>query len=215
MQHNRLLPYSGMGSLRAPAPEDLPILFYSLRELSADPELSTKIADLINACWTKHKGFQNKPRFANTAELWEMLGEDGICAVAMSGTEMVGSASLRSWRPDGVVDEALRRERPLDAELVDQGLSYEVKAVVTLDSPISRGRGLSGFMIQALLSQVQRRHHGEEILFWLQIAEEQNGSYWRRRGGYEQVGPVEIKPQGTWGALKDFEFLTMVQRMPA
>jgi hypothetical protein len=204
-----------MGSLQPSAPEDLPIVFYSPQKLRTDLELSNRIADLINACWTKHKGFQNKPRFENTVELWEMLGEDGICAVAIAGKEMVGSASLRSWRPDGVVDDALRRERPRDAELVDRGLTYEVKAIVTLDSPMSRGRGLSGVMIQGLLSQVQKRHRGEDVLFWLQIAEEQNGPYWRRRGGYEQVGPVEIKPKGTWGALRDFEFLTMVQRMPA
>lgn len=190
------------------------IIIYTKSDLQANTTLNNTIVDVINACFRKHVAFRGKLRFEDPSELADELGSEGLCAVAYLQDDILGSASIRQWRPaaGGVVDKALH-EQPSDLKLAQAGLSYEAKAIVTVDSPLSRGKGLAGTMIQALVEKVQQRHPGEELLLWLQLGEEQNGPYWRRRG-YERVGPVEIKPKGTWGSTHDFEFCTMVRRIP-
>lgn len=201
------------------------IKIYTSADLQADPHLNNSIVDVVNAAFTRHASFNSKLRFEYPEKLVEQIGTDGLCAVAYSGDSqdsssatMLGTASLRHWHPTpgGVVDDALREDRPAaDLKLVEAGLSYELKAIATVDGPESRGKGLAGVMTQTLLEYVQeKRHQGRDVLLWLQLSEEQNGDYWRRRG-YEQVGPVEVMPKGTWGATHDFEFLTMVKRMQA
>lgn len=199
-----------------PTMSQIDIRIYTSAELRAEPRLNASIVDVINAAFGKHEKWNGKLRFEAADELPAQIGGDGLCAVARSGDSMLGTACLKRWRPDagGVVDQALQ-ERPSDVKLADAGLSYEVKAVTTVDGPESRGKGLAGVMIQALLEHVwKNRHPGKEMLLWLQLSEELNGAYWRRRG-YEQIGPVEVKPKGTWGSSHDFEFLTMVKRVPA
>lgn len=199
-----------------PGSSRIDIAIYTSAELRADAQLNASIVNVINVAFSRHADFNGKLRFEDADELPQQIGVDGLCAVARSGDAILGTASFKRWRPvaGGAVDEALR-EHPEDLKLADAGLSYEVKAVATVDSPESRGRGLAGVMIQALLEQVQReRHPRKDILLWLQLSEEQNGAYWRRRG-YEQIGPLEVLPKGTWGSTHDFEFLTMVKRMPS
>lgn len=189
------------------------IAVYTVADLQADPQFNESLVRTINIAFDRHKAFNGKPRFENAAELPQQIGPDGLCAVASAGDSLLGTASFRCWRPSGVVNQALQ-QRPLDLKLADAGLSYEVKAIATVDGPISRGKGLASAMIQTLLKKMQDRHPGQDLLLWLQLSEEQNGEYWRRRG-YEQVGPVEIMCKGTWGSSHDFEFVTMVKRIPA
>ena len=193
----------------------IPITIYTAAELEADPELNRTLVNIINGAFASHKNFKSdKPRFEHENELCQTIGNDGICAVARSAGTIVGSAGLRTWRPQagGVVDDAFRT-RPEDLKLADNGLSYELKAISTVNAPEWRGKGLAGVLTQALVRKVQEdRHPGKDILLWVQLSEAQNGAYWRRRG-YEQVGPVEIMPKGTWGSYHDFEFLTMVKRI--
>jgi GNAT superfamily N-acetyltransferase len=198
----------------APTDNSIDIIVYTQSDLQANPTLNSCVVDVINKAFQKHASFRSKPRFEHASELPTQLGTDGLCAVARLQDRLLGSASLCTWRPTagGVVDEAFR-ERTADLELADAGLSYEAKAIGTVDEPLARGKGIAGIMMQALLEQVQARHPGEDLLLWIQLSEEHNGAYWRRRG-YEQVGPVEIKPKGTWGSPKPFEFCTMVKRIP-
>ncbi|ETN40597.1 uncharacterized protein HMPREF1541_04874 [Cyphellophora europaea CBS 101466] len=209
-------------STSSPSPSsssnDIQITIHTSASLDSNPKLLHSLVSAINTAFARHSAWNGTPRFHTPSELPTELGPDsGLCAIAHSGPTILGSASLRQWRPqaNGAVDAALR-SMPQDLKLADAGQSYEVKAVITVDTPRARGKGLAGLMIQALLEKVQReRHGGKEVLLWIQLAEEQNGEYWRRRGGFERVGPVEMMPKGTWGCTHEFEFLTMVRRVPA
>lgn len=189
---------------------------YTATELMASRDDLNDIINLVNLAYMRndHIGFSG-PRFRGNDEFLAMLGADGLCSVICSEETVLATSSLLPWRPqeDGVVIEALQEHRPNDHSLVQKGLSYELKAVATADTPESRGRGLVETCINELALTLSIRHRGDStLLLWVQILEDQNGGYWRRRG-YEQVGPIETKPKGTWGSIKDFQFTTLVKRI--
>ncbi|KPI36946.1 uncharacterized protein AB675_6064 [Cyphellophora attinorum] len=207
-----------MGSLSPPS-SDVSVAFYSRDDLRADPTVTKAIFDLINLAFMVHSqtiGFHKKePRFWNTDEMLEMVGPNGVLAAASINGQLVASSSFVPWRPTpgGNVDQALKRDRPKDYALLEQGgPSYEVKAVVTLQGPTTSRQGLAGVVNEALLKHVDQRHPGQDVLLWIGIAEAQAGPYWRRRG-YERVGDIEIKPTGTWGSDHPFEYMTCIKRV--
>jgi hypothetical protein len=188
---------------------------YTAAELRALPNLLFDVFCAINDAFDKHSSSGiDSPRFIQSGELVDLLGKEGLCAIIHSNDSILASASVIPWRPDkgGIVDSALKA-RPDDLVLVDKSLSYEVKAAITADTPESRGRGLVSVCIESLVSRFFTIHRGEsELLLWVHLAEIQNGLYWRRRG-YEQIGPTEIKPKGTWESKIDFEHSTLLKRV--
>lgn len=193
------------------------VAVHTAADLQARRQDLERIVNAINLAFTKmsNAGFEG-PRFPISTDLLTMLGPHGLCAVVCSASGAVlASASSIPWRPDHgeVIENALKRDFPDEHGLVDKGLSYQVKAVVTAATPDARSKGLAGLCIQALVSRLSTQHPGEsELLLWILLAEDQNGNYWRRRG-YEQVGPVEIKPKGMWGSANDFKFATLVKKV--
>jgi hypothetical protein len=197
------------------APSPLRVTIYTSAELRALPDLLHDAFLTINAAFDKHAiASIDSPRFTQSNEIIEMLGTEGLCAFVHSESDIVASASVVPWQPEaGGTIEAALRSRPDDAVLVDKRLSYEINAAMTADTPESRGRGLVSVCIEALVARVFTVRSGEsELLLWVHLAEIQNGAYWRRRG-YEQIGPTEMKPKGTWGSEIDFELSTLVKRV--
>ena len=196
--------------------QPMDVIIYTATDLQASQSLLHEIVRAINLAFTKETALKcTEPRFISDDQLLSTLGPDGLCAVARSNTGIMASASVVPWQPSsgGVVDWALRDSRPSDAALVDRGLSYELKAVITANTPESRGKGLVDLCTNALVSRLKQRHDDPDaLLLWIQLAETENGAYWHRRG-YEQVGPVEMKPKGTWGSENDFRFATSVKRI--
>lgn len=204
-------------------PPDYEVVIYTASDLRAAPVELGAVVAAINLAFARHEtaGFHG-PRFAADADLLTMLGTHGICAVLRPspssglGQDVVrATGSAIPWRPQrgGEVEDALKAERPDEFRLVKRNLSYEVKAVVTTASPDTRGKGLAGLCVDALVQHLAAQHPGEsELVLWIQLAENQNGPYWRRRG-YEQVGGVEVKPKGMWGSERDFEFATLVKKV--
>ncbi|KAM3077917.1 hypothetical protein ACMFMF_004332 [Clarireedia jacksonii] len=192
------------------------ISIYTGEELNASPKVLHDVVHAINLAFSKHQstGF-DPPRFANTDELLEMLGSEGLCAVIRFNVTILASASIIPWspHPDSVVAQTLSEQRPKDSLLISRGLSYEIKTAITADTPEARGKGLVGACIQELVARL-RGSGDDEMLLWVQTVEDQNGPYWRRRG-YELVGPVEIKEKGMWGSTKEFRFATLVKRVSA
>jgi hypothetical protein len=188
-------------------------VIYTSKDLSTLPETLDDLFRIINLSFTQHRDHFETPRFTNAEEFLELLGPDGICAVVRLDTRIVASASAVPWHPDvgGSVYRTLKDERPNDFLLVEQGLSYELKAAVTADAPESRRKGLVERCIGELIARVADRHAGERrLLLWVQVAEDLNGAYWRRRG-FEQVGPIEVRLKGSWGSSRDFNFATLVK----
>ncbi|KAM3069232.1 hypothetical protein ACMFMG_010747 [Clarireedia jacksonii] len=207
----QLTPQKSSGSSTA---RDISI--YTGEELNASPKVLHDVVHAINLAFSKHQstGF-DPPRFANTDELLEMLGSEGLCAVIRFNVTILASASIIPWspHPDSVVAQTLSEQRPKDSLLISRGLSYEIKTAITADTPEARGKGLVGACIQELVARL-RGSGDDEMLLWVQTVEDQNGPYWRRRG-YELVGPVEIKEKGMWGSTKEFRFATLVKRVSA
>lgn len=189
---------------------------YTAVELKESPNILQDVLRVINLAFTEREslGFKG-PRFANHDQLLKMLGPAGLCAVVRSQHIILAACSVIPWRPheDGVVNKAMKETRPNNFVLVEKGLSYEVKAVATANAPESRGRGLVGMCVRELVSRLFVRHPGEStLLLWIQLAEDQSGPYWRKRG-YEQVGHTEMMPKGTWESTRDFQFSTLVKRV--
>lgn len=110
------------------------ITFHTAKDLEADPRLNRQLIDVINVAYSSYETFRSdKLRFTEQNGLWDTIGADGICAVAWVKNAIGGTASLIPWRPQrgGMVDEALRTERPGDYVLAEEGLSYEIKAIST------------------------------------------------------------------------------------
>jgi hypothetical protein len=196
--------------------QSIVIEVYTAKQLKDSPTTLDEAVKVINLAFRKmwDQGFEH-PRFNNTNQLLEALGPEGMCAVARQNDQIIASASIVPWQPDaaGVVYQALQQDRPDDFALMTQGMSYELKAASTLNTPASRGKGLVGMCTTELVSRLHDRHSDvSRALLWVQIADDQNGAYWRRRG-YEQVGPVEIKPKGLWASVRDFNFVTLVKHI--
>ena len=94
-------------------------------------------------------------------------------------------------------DLALQQDADL-LTLVNQGLSWQIKCVAGRADPLYAGKGLAGQCIAALQQEVQRANGGKEFAEWIDLSEEQNGAYWRRRG-FVAVGESELMPRGDVG----------------
>jgi hypothetical protein len=194
--------------------QPIAIEVYTAEQLQKLPEILSETLKVINLAFLRMwaAGFE-APRFDSTDQLLDMLVPGGLCAVCRLDKRIVASLSIIPWQPDGAVYSALEQERPADFRLLGQGLSYEVRAAVTLDTPASRGKGLIQHCIEELVLRLRERHSGNSCcLLWAGMAEDQNGAYWRRRG-FEQIGPAEIKPKGLWGSVRDFEYVTLVKNV--
>ena len=206
-----------MGSL-SPASPEVSTSFYNREDFQNNPRLTQEVVDVINTAFRTHSeniGFhKHEDRFSTPAGLPEMLGPHGICAVARIDNIIGATGALIPWRPKvgGIIDDALKLDRPDDFALAETGNSYEVKTVTTVEGPTTARKGLASRIVDALIVEGDKRHPGEDVLLWVQIAEEQAGPYWRKRG-YERVGPIEIKPAGTWSSENPFQFLTLVKRV--
>lgn len=195
---------------------ELSISFYTATDLQAEPAIAQELMDLVNLGFATHVNFhRDEPRFREVNEVSKMLGAEGLMAAGRINGSIGVCAALIPWRPapGGIVDQAFMRDRPDDYKLTEQGLSYEVKTVITdKRSVLASRRGLASALVSALVAKSNHRHPGQDVLLWVQAAEEQAGPYWRRRG-YEQVGPVERKPKGFWSSPIPFDFLTLVKRV--
>jgi hypothetical protein len=189
------------------------ITIYTGTELNALPKVLHDVVQAINLAFSRHESFFPKPRFFNPDELLEMLGPEGRCAVIHSHNSILASACIIPWSPPvgTAVAQALEQHRPNDALLVAKGRSYEIKTVITADTPEAKGKGLIGPCIEELVGRV-RRPGESELLIWVRAVEHLNGAYWRRRG-YELVGELEIKGKGSWNSVSEFEYATMAKRI--
>ncbi|RMZ78960.1 hypothetical protein DV737_g3725, partial [Chaetothyriales sp. CBS 132003] len=190
----------------------------SLAELADDPVLLHELVDAINTAFRGQENFpSDRLRYQYDSEMVDESSGDRLCAVMRLEGKIIATASVEQCRPaaGGPVDLALKTTRPSDFLLAEEGLIWEVKAVATMDSPETRGRGLAGQCIVALQHEIVSHNslaREKGLLLWIQTIEKQNGIYWRRRG-YELVGQSELKPAGTWGATSGFWHSTLVKRL--
>jgi hypothetical protein len=191
-----------------------------LSDLASDPDLLHNLVSIINKAFrAPRSAFQSsRVRFEYDEEIIEQIGSDALCAIMALDGRIIASACLKQCRPprEGIIEAALKQERPDDYELTyEVGLSWEVKAVVTVDEPLTRSMGLASRCVDALLDQVMTKYplsKSKGLLLWVHVIEIQAGAYWRRRG-YEPVGPSELKKKGTFGSFADFWYTTLCKRM--
>ena len=190
-----------------------PITIYSTSHLRNNTALMTSLTHLINEAYAKHTAWNSVPRISDTNRFLDQLGSDGFCAIMTDGHRLICTASYAHWRPaaGSVPDLALQQDVDL-LTLIDQGLSWQVKAVDGRADPLYAGKGLAGQCIAALQQEAQRANGGKGFAEWIDLSEEQNGAYWRR-SGFVAVGESELMPRGTWGSEKDFWYTTMVRRI--
>jgi hypothetical protein len=199
---------------------DFQITTHRLSDLASNPNsLHTLVSMINNAFRTSGAAFQSsRLRFESDSEMIEQIGPDALCAIMTLDGRVVASACLKAWRPPqgSLVDASLKEDRPDDYALLSEpGLSWEVKAVVTVDEPLTRGKGLAGRCVDVLLAQITTQYplsRSKCLLLWVQVIEIQAGAYWRRMG-YEPVGPSELKPKGTFGSFADFWYTTLCKRI--
>jgi hypothetical protein len=199
---------------------DFQITTHRLSDLASDPNsLHTLVSMINNAFRTSGAAFQSsRLRFERDSEMIEQIGPDALCAIMTLEGGIVASACLKAWRPPrgGLIEASLKEHRPDDYLLLsERGLSWEVKAVVTVDEPLTRSKGLAGRCVDVLLDQLVAQYplsQSKGLLLWVQVIEIQAGAYWRRRG-YEAVGPSELKPKGTFGSFADFWYTTLYKRI--
>ena len=194
-------------------PSNHPISLYTPAQLRSNTSLMTSLTHLINQAYAKHTAFNSRPRISDPHRFLDQLGPRGICAIMTDGDRMICTASYAHWRPaaGSVPDLALKQDVEL-LKLVDEGLSWEVKGVAVLSDPLYIGKGLAGQCISAVRQEVLKQNGSTAFAEWIELSEEQNGAYWRRRG-YVPVGESELMPKGTWGSEKDFWYTTMVRRV--
>jgi hypothetical protein len=196
------------------------ITIRTLSDIASDPDLLHNLVSIINKAFrAPGSAFQSsRLRFEYDEEMIEQIGSDALCAIMTLDGRIIASACLKQWRPPrgGIIEAALKQESPDDYQLLcEEGLSWEVKAVVTADEPLTRNKGLAGRCVDVLLDQVMTQYTlstSKGLLLWVQVIEIQAGAYWRRRG-YEQVGPSELKPRGMFGSFADFWYTTLCKRI--
>jgi GNAT superfamily N-acetyltransferase len=190
---------------------------YTIDDLSHNPTLLHEIVALVNdAYWVAEVDFAPSLRFPQDRDMIEQLGPALLCAVVRLDDRIVATASLMPFREarDSEADEKFKEMCPGDYALAETD-SYEVKAVAVANDPGTRKRGLATMCIRALEDTIralnQNRGRDTDFLFWLHTEEKANGAYWRRRR-YRAVH-IEWKPKGFWGALREFEYTTLVRKV--
>jgi hypothetical protein len=186
---------------------DVNIRLYSGQDFLSNSELACTVTDFVNdafryqaeiaaalAIWdldhiVKHARLDSKDSLA------QMLGAEGILAVAYHGEEPVASAGAIPWQPE-------------EDEGVPEGpQGWEIK-IVTVKVAYMK-QGLAGRCIDVVKERLNRKEKEEkgseiEILrLWIATPETVNGAYWRRRG-FQTVGVFD-RPKGYWNSSNGFQ----------
>ncbi|KAF2273130.1 uncharacterized protein EI97DRAFT_190524 [Westerdykella ornata] len=215
-----------------------PIL-YSAASLCQDQELAVRLMGFINDAFQRakqrdpQKWDPQKLRFGSEAELFEMLGENGVMAVVYDQNEsravqtdngldvggrgkIVACAAAVQWK--GIEREAGKDPSYGDEfEKTEIEEGWEIKTVcVSADSRYAK-KGLAvrvcDFLQEYLVKQVYEATNASEkairghLVLWIITAESMNGEYWRRRG-YRDVMKRVIKPP-VWGSKAEFVMVVL------
>ncbi|KAJ8116153.1 hypothetical protein OPT61_g2361 [Boeremia exigua] len=196
-----------------------PPTLYTLPDLQSNPNLTTKITNLINTAFARSKkpdpikwGKNPKTRFPTHASYFDMLGSEGIVALLYdedtAERKVVATAAAipwqGGWKHEGAGDEE----------------GWEIKAVAVDEDARYLRRGLAvqlyAFLEQCLVLKAkelgvsttgQRFGQTDRLTIWILAAECINGAYWRRKG-YEVVRREAVEAP-TWGVLTGFEMVVL------
>lgn len=198
------------------------------------PDLTRMINESYLVSHTnKIKFSEDKIRLRTDYELSEELGPDAFTAVAfaLNGTderpEVVGTASMKKWKDDGLWQPHIHDEtEPVEEQVnkqVDQILEkyacpgdYELAVVALLPDPRFRGKGIAGRLVKLCEEEVLRRRklHGDitsPVRIMIRVAKENAGDYWQKQG-FTAVASQRC-PKGFWDAAEEFTMWAMIREL--
>jgi hypothetical protein len=209
---------------------DLRIELFTSTELLSQPWLKD-LTHMINESYlVSHTDVIQfraaKIRLKTDTRLSEELGSDGFTAVAFDKSEVVGTASMKPWKDDGLwkpldhfaTDEVEEKVN----DKIDQALSenalpgdYELALVALPPGPRFRGKGIAGRLVKVCEGEVLRRRgtaeDGKSTGIMIRVVKENTGEYWMKQG----FTPVGQQPgPETWEASMPFTMLAMVKCLP-
>ncbi|OQE15491.1 hypothetical protein PENSTE_c028G01010 [Penicillium steckii] len=212
---------------------------FTSAELLSQPWISG-LTEMVNASYLvmdkeKIKFSENKIRLRSDSELTEELGPSGFTAVAFVSTEpgcleIVGTASMKPWKDDGLWRPYNEEEELSDSsseDNVNQKLDqifqkhacpgdYELAVVALPPGTRFRGKGLAGRLIQVCEEELLRRQSqsgkkGSPARIMIRVAKENAGDYWLKQG-FKVVGSQRC-PKGFWDAAEEFTMWAMLREL--
>ncbi|KAJ5676816.1 uncharacterized protein N7477_002449 [Penicillium maclennaniae] len=164
-----------------------------------------------------------KIRLKTDSRLSEELGRDGFTAVAFENSEVIGTASMKPWKDDGLwkpldhfaVNEAGDQiNDKIDETLNEIALpgDYELALVALPPGPRFRGKGIARKLVKVCEEEVLRRRkatgNSGSAVIMIRVVQENSGSYWLKQGFIpvgKQPGPE------AWEASMPFTMWAMVK----
>ncbi|KAJ5126831.1 hypothetical protein N7448_007610 [Penicillium atrosanguineum] len=203
------------------------IELFTSTELLAQPwlrDLTRMINDSYLVSHTDIVQFDaGKIRLKTDTRLSEELGSDGFTAVAFENSEVIGTASMKPWKDDGLwkpfdhfatddVEEQINDK--IDQTLNENALpgDYELALVALPPGPRFRGRGIAGRLVKACEEEVLRRRKATEdsgsVGIMIRVVKENVGNYWLKQG----FTPIGKQPgPEAWEASMPFTMWAMVK----
>ena len=86
----------------------------TMHDLSQRPDLLHDLVAFINLAYARPDKSETLPRFSHPQTLLDENGSDGLCAIIISQSTIIATASFRKWRPEpcGQVDELFKVNTP-------------------------------------------------------------------------------------------------------
>ncbi|KAJ5811276.1 hypothetical protein N7474_007577 [Penicillium riverlandense] len=209
------------------APSFSEIKIFANRDLLEQPFLP-ELRAVINASYRNHEidpiG-KIRDRLQTDTQIANEVGEGGFTALALARDEIVGTASVKKWDPEGFVWKSPRRYtgrsaeelRALPAAGRESGHSatdtvpcdgdFEVLIVAVKPGERYRKRGIAESLVKACEEELQRRYTPEpngssHLRVMVKVVPEINGRYWLKKG-FRVVGEAYCPPF-TWDLADAF-----------
>jgi ribosomal protein S18 acetylase RimI-like enzyme len=203
------------------------IQIFANRDLLEQAFLS-ELRAVINASYRNHEinpiG-KIRDRLQTDTQIANEVGDGGFTAIAWAQDEIVGTASVKKWDPEGFVWKSPGRytERRADAlrSLPSAGMEngqsdtdrvpcdgdFEVLIVAVKPGERYRKRGIAESLVKACEEELQRRYTSDpyglsHLRVMLKVVPETNGRYWLKKG-FRVVGEAYCPPF-TWDLADTF-----------
>ncbi|GES58466.1 acyl-CoA N-acyltransferase [Aspergillus terreus] len=215
------------------------INLYSGRDLLEQPVLP-ELREVINASYRDHiTKNKNVDRLQADTQIVDEIGDSGFTAVAMTLTEIVGTASVKPWVPnsEGIIwkpsgyyegksaEEAiLMHSSSLSSHTSSAGADsckgdFEIFLVAVKPGVEYRKRGIAESLVKVCEDELKRRFEAcagqnlekSSLRIMLKVVSEINGSYWLKKG-FRVVGECWCPPF-TWDLEKAFILWAMRRDM--